>query len=155
MAGKMVQCQNCGAENGHADVFCYKCGVRMEGENARAGPVPLWTGILLFMIGGMGFFSWLMIGFLGKAFASNPVTAEAAQFLTYCGIVGMLLSIVPVFCGFLSLRRNFWGAVAGAVVGLFLVGPYLLCSLMSVIVLVLVLMSRRDFRFENLDWTIR
>jgi hypothetical protein len=80
--------------------------------------------------------------------ADSPITVEQLQsFLTTCGIIGAVLSIFTLAGGIVTIKRKAWGlAVIGGVLGLFTIGPMLLGSVLSLIGLILVAISRKDFQ---------
>jgi hypothetical protein len=66
--------------------------------------------------------------------------------LTVCGIIFIVLGLIAVLGGFFGIQRKHWGIVIlGGVLGLFVLGPYMLGSLLALIGLILVAISKKDF----------
>ncbi len=115
---------------------------------------PLIAGILLIIAGLLGLFTWSSALALDPSMiqtvlpADSPISAEQLQsFLTTCGIIGAVLSIFTLVGGIVALKRKAWGlAIIGGILGLFTIGPMLLGSIISLIGLILVAISRNDFR---------
>jgi hypothetical protein len=69
-----------------------------------------------------------------------------SDILTVCGIIIIVLALIVLLGGFFGVMRKHWGLVIlGGVLGLFLIGPYMLASILSLIGLVLVAVSKKDF----------
>jgi hypothetical protein len=115
---------------------------------------PLIAGIFLIIAGLLGLFTWasaiaLDISMIQNVLpAESPISAEQLQsFLTTCGIIGAVLSIFTLAGGIVAMRRKAWGlAVIGGILGLFTIGPVLLASILALIGLILVIISRQDFQ---------
>jgi hypothetical protein len=77
-----------------------------------------------------------------------PITVEQLQsFLTICGIIGCIVSVFTLTGGIVALKRKAWGlAIVGSILGLFTIGPALLGSILSLIGLIFLVMSRKDFQ---------
>ena len=115
---------------------------------------PLIAGILLIIAGLLGLFTWASALAVDASMIQtvlppeSPITAEQLQsFLTTCGIIGAALSIFTLAGGIVAMRRKAWGlAVIGGILGLFTIGPMLLGSIISLIGLIIVAISRSDFQ---------
>jgi hypothetical protein len=115
---------------------------------------PLIAGILLIIAGLLGLFTWASALAIDSSIIQNvlpadsPITVEQLQsFLTTCGIIGAVLSIFTLAGGIVALKRKAWGlAVIGGILGLFTIGPMLLGSILSLIGLIFVAISRKDFQ---------
>jgi len=69
-----------------------------------------------------------------------------ADILLVCGAIVIILAIIVVLGGFFGVQRKHWGlAILGGVLGLFLLGPYFLGTIFSLIGLILVAVSKKDF----------
>lgn len=69
-----------------------------------------------------------------------------SDILTVCGIIIIVLALIVVVGGFFGVTRKHWGlAILGGVLGLFLLGPYMLATIFSLIGLILVAVSKKDF----------
>jgi uncharacterized membrane protein len=80
--------------------------------------------------------------------ADSPISLEQLQsILVTCGIIGCILSIFALVGGIVAVKRKAWGlAVVGGILGLFTIGPFFLASIIAVIGLILVIISRKDFQ---------
>ncbi|HIH28433.1 MAG TPA: hypothetical protein HA260_01365 [Thermoplasmata archaeon] len=115
---------------------------------------PLIAGIFLVIAGLLGLLTWASALALDVSVIQNvlppesPITAEQLQsFLTTCGVIGAVLSIFTLAGGIVAMRRKAWGlAVIGGILGLFTIGPILLGSILSLIGLIIVAISRNDFQ---------
>jgi hypothetical protein len=115
---------------------------------------PLIGGIFLIIAGLLGLFTWasalaLDISMIQNVLpADSPITAEQIQqFLSICGLIGAVLSIFTLAGGIVAIRRKAWGlAVIGGILGLFTIGPMLLGSILSLIGLIIIIISRSDFQ---------
>lgn len=66
--------------------------------------------------------------------------------MTVCGIILIVLGLVAAVGGFFGIQRKHFGIVIlGGVLGLFIVSPYMLASILALIGLILVAISKKDF----------
>lgn len=115
---------------------------------------PLIAGIFLIIAGLLGLFTWSSALALDSSMIENvlppesPITAEQLQsFLTTCGIIGCILSVFTLAGGIVAVKRKAWGlAIVGGILGLFTIGPALLGSVISLLGLIFLVMSRKDFQ---------
>jgi hypothetical protein len=115
---------------------------------------PLIGGIFLIIAGLLGLFTWASALALDISMIQNvlppdsPITAEQIQqFLSICGIIGAVLSIFTLAGGIVAIKRKAWGlAIIGGVLGLFTIGPMLLGSILSLIGLIVIIISKTDFQ---------
>jgi hypothetical protein len=124
---------------------------------------PLIAGIFLVIAGLLGILIWSMaLAFdpseldplmLQNALpADSPISLEQLQsmlqsILLTCGIIGCILSFFTLVGGIVAVKRKAWGlAIVGGILGLFTIGPFFLGSIMSLIGLILVAISRKDFQ---------
>jgi len=123
-------------------------------QQSKPSSMPLIAGIFLIIAGLLGLFTWSSALALDSSMIQNvlpadsPISAEQLQsILTTCGIIGAILSIVTLAGGIVAMKRKAWGlAVIGGILGLFTIGPMLLGSIISLIGLILVAISRKDFQ---------
>ena len=74
------------------------------------------------------------------------VTDIVEDILTVCGAITIVLGLIAALGGVFGIMRKHWGlAIVGGVLGLFLVSPWLLASLLSLVGLILVAVSRKEF----------
>jgi hypothetical protein len=123
-------------------------------QQSNPSMMPMLAGILLIIAGLLGLLTWaaalavdtsMIQSFLP---ANSPITADQLRsFLMVCGIIGSILSIVALAGGIVALRRRGWGlAIVGSILGLFTVGPYLLASILALVGLILLVISRKEFQ---------
>jgi len=74
------------------------------------------------------------------------VTDVIDDIMNVCGIIVIILSLVVVLGGVLGLLRKSWGlAIVGGVLGLFVIGPFMLGSIFALIGLILVGVSKKEY----------
>lgn len=72
--------------------------------------------------------------------------------MNICGAVFLILGIVLLIGGILAIKRIHWGFALGAsIAGVFSGGPLFLASLLSLIALVLIYMSKEEFEGKGDD----
>ena len=116
--------------------------------------IQLFAGIFLIIAGLLGLLTWSSALALDSSMiesvlpADSPISAEQLKaFLTTCSIIGCALSIFTLTGGIVALKRRAWGlAIIGGILGLFTIGPLLLGSILSLIGLIFLMMSRKDFQ---------
>ncbi|MFA5101899.1 MAG: hypothetical protein WC525_01980 [Candidatus Thermoplasmatota archaeon] len=122
-------------------------------QERKPSSIPLIAGIFLIIAGLLGLFTWASALALDTSMIENvlpadsPISVDQLQsFLTTCGIIGAVLSIVVLAGGIVALKRKAWSlAVIGGILGLFTIGPMLLGSILSLIGLILMVISRKEF----------
>jgi hypothetical protein len=115
--------------------------------------MPVIAGVMLILAGLLGLLTWASALAVDTSMLQNmlppntPITAEQLQsILLVCGIIGSILSVIALAGGIVALRRKGWGlAIVGSILGLFTVGPYFLASILALIGLILLVISRKDF----------
>jgi len=66
--------------------------------------------------------------------------------MTVCGAILIILGLIAAVGGFFGLQRKHFGLVIlGGVLGLFIISPYMIASILSLIGLILVAISKKDF----------
>jgi hypothetical protein len=80
--------------------------------------------------------------------ADSPISVEQLQsILATCSIIGCIISIFALVGGIVAVKRKAWGlAIVGGILGLFTIGPFFLGSIISLIGLILVAISRKEFQ---------
>jgi len=125
---------------------------------------PLIAGILLIISGIMAILTWLLAFSVDissvidqSMFQAQNITITPQQLqsmVSICAAIGVILSIFPLLGGILSIQKKLWGgALAGSIIGLFTIGPVFLSSLLSLISLILLIMSKEQF--QTPDTTIQ
>ena len=116
---------------------------------------PLIAGILLIISGIMGLLTWIaalsidlsMID-LSMMEAQNMTipTDQLNMFISICAIIGIFFSILPILGGILSIKKNIWiGAIICSVFGIFTIGPFFISSILSLVSLILIFISKEQF----------
>jgi hypothetical protein len=116
--------------------------------------IPLVAGILLIGAGLLGLFTWTSALALDSSMlqsvlpADAPITIEQLQsILVTCGIIGCILSVFALIGGIVAVKRKSWGlAIVGGILGIFTIGPIFLGSIISLVGLILVAVSRKEFQ---------
>jgi hypothetical protein len=116
--------------------------------------LSLAAGILLIIAGLLGLFTWSSALAFDTSMLQNilppdsPISIEQLQsILLTCGIIGCILSIFTLAGGIVALKRKAWGlAIVGAILGLFTIGPVFLSSGISLVGLILLMISKKDFQ---------
>jgi hypothetical protein len=123
---------------------------------------PLLAGIFLIVAGLLGILMWSMVlaidpSQLDQLMLQNALPPDSSisleqlqsmiqSFMLTCGIIGCILSIFTLAGGIVAIKRKAWGlAIVGGILGLFTIG-YFLGSIMSLIGLILLIISRKDFQ---------
>ncbi|UCE45249.1 MAG: hypothetical protein JSU93_07770 [Methanobacteriota archaeon] len=134
-------CQHCGHD--------FRAPAPVEKKKTA---IPVIGGVLIIIAGFMG----LAMGGILIAIDVDEldtvgldvagVTDMVDDIMTACGIIAIIVSIIVLLGGFFGVMRKHWGiAVVGGVLGLFVIGPFLLGSILSLIGLILVAVSRKEF----------
>jgi uncharacterized membrane protein len=135
-----------------------------EDNDIKTSYKPIIAGIILIIAGLLGIYTWsttaifdintmdpIIIEQLEQS--GVEITIEQIQeIIGVCSIIGIILSIFPVLGGILSLKRLNWGIVIVlSIIGLFTVGPLFISSILSLIALILVALSKNEFqsKFKN------
>jgi hypothetical protein len=157
-------CVSCGRQIAWDANVCQYCGHDYRAQaTATAAPkekslLSLVGGILILIAGIMG----LALGGIFIAVADAVSSGEdslaewgidvagagdlLADILVACGAIIIVVAIIVIIGGFFGIQRKHWGlAIVGGVLGLFLIGPYLLATIFSLVGLILVAVSKKDF----------
>lgn len=127
----------------------------------KSSSKPLIAGIFLIIAGLLGILMWSMVLAVDPSQfdplmlqnslpPDSSISLEQLQsmiqsFLLTCGIIGCILSIVTLAGGIVAVKRKAWGlAIVGGILGLFTIG-YFLGSIMSLIGLIILIISRKEF----------
>jgi len=155
--GGSRKCVSCGREIPMDANVCQYCG---HDYRVQAGPAVPKEKSALSLIGGILI---LIAGLMGLALGGIMIAIDVDQLadygvdvagigdmiediLTVCGAIFIVLGLIAVVGGFFGVMRKHWGIVIlGGVLGLFVLGPYMLGSLFALIGLILVAVSKKDF----------
>jgi hypothetical protein len=149
---------------------CPNCGYRLRPEQikaaAQARPIPrsvapaspgssksLIGGVLLMISGLIGIIYGLVfvslsstvIDVLGGTYGED-VLKMLEGVLVACGVIWFIVGLIALIGGVFAIRRRRWGiAVVGGVFGLLTLGPWLIGSILGLIGLILVAISKDEF----------
>lgn len=151
------QCVSCGRAIAFDANVCQFCGHDYRTQAAAQAPheksaLSLIGGILILVAGVIG----LAIGGVLIAIDVNQLSdygldvAGAGDMINdimdVCGAILIILGLVAVVGGFFGVQRKHFGIVIlGGVLGLFLISPYMLASILALIGLILVAVAKKDF----------
>ena len=123
-------------------------------EPRNPSSMPLISGIFLIIAGLLGLLTWSMALSFDSSMLQNvlpadsPISIDQLQsLLLTCGIIGCILSVFTLTGGIVALKRKAWGlAVIGGILGVFTIGPVFIGSIVSLIGLILVIISKKEFK---------
>ena len=112
--------------------------------------MPMIGGILLVVAGIVSIANW---GYIMAVFATDPTAAGIlamipglATLVYICGGIFIVLSIITLLGGVMALRRKMWAlALVGSILGLFTFGFYGISSILSLVGLIILAISRKEF----------
>ncbi len=123
---------------------------------------PLIAGVFLLIAGVLGIFTWASTAFFDISSIDTSmiqqlqqsgveITLEQIQYyLSICSTIGIILSIFPLLGGVLSIKRKMWGfTIIMSIIGLFTIGPFLLSSILAFIALILLALSKNEFKSKK------
>ena len=106
--------------------------------------MPIIGGVFLILAAILGFIGAAQLFLVGGYFAI--LGPAVAGILAVCGILIIVFSMFALLGGVMAVQRKMWGlALVGGILGLFAIGPFFLASLLSLIGLILVGISKDDF----------
>jgi len=127
-------------------------------QQPTSSSMPIIAGLLLILAGLLGLFLWagfLLIDSTQLLIQIQQVTELPPQItpeqlisiFQMCSVIGCILSVFTILGGILAFKKKRWElALIGGLLGLFTIGPFLLASILSLIGLVLVGISKREFQ---------
>jgi len=126
-----------------------------EIEKKKQDSKPLIAGIILIIAGIMGMLTWIaalsfdmsMIDISMLETQDVTITANQLQsMIQICATIGIVLSVFPLLGGILTIQKKLWGgALACSIIGLFSIGPIFLSSILSLVALILLFISKEQF----------
>ena len=136
----------------HQDPFGYTSQQTMTKSSK-----PLVAGILLIIAGVLAILYWTLISTIDlstfmelsqlKEFYPELTIEQIEGAFTACAIMGGIISVVTILGGILTLKRKLWAiALLGAILGLFIIGPALISSFLSLIAIILIVISKAEFQ---------
>lgn len=125
-------------------------------QSSNKSSTPMIAGILLIIAGVLALLSWVSVIMIDVSIIDISMLQEVdptitpeqiKNLLVTCGTIGCILAIFPILGGILALKRKLWGiALAGGILGLFIIGPLFLSSISALIGLILIVLSRKEFQ---------
>lgn len=113
-------------------------------------------GIFLMMAGVLGFISWSNIFYNSEAISMDTLLLQQfgvdvsvetfMSFLFVCSLIGIIFSIFAIFGGIYAIKKKFFTvALVCAVFGILTFGPLFSSTILSVVGLVLIIISKNEF----------
>jgi len=130
-------------------------------QPANQTSMPLIAGILLILTGVISICWWIYFNsIIDIIFTEEMMTAaqlqemppgitidQIKQMLATCGIIFCGLSIFPILGGILAIKKKLWGiALTGGILGLFTFGFLVISPVLSLIAIILIYISRKEFK---------
>jgi len=125
-------------------------------QSSNKSSMPMIAGILLIIAGVLALLSWVSVIMIDVSIIDTSMLQEidptitperVKDLLVTCGIIGCILAISPILGGIVALKRKLWGmALAGGILGLFTIGPLFMSSVLALIGLILIVLSRKEFQ---------
>ncbi len=131
------------------------------GKLSNNRPMLPIAGLLLIIAGALAIITWISVIVTDVAMidislfqrVDSSITAEKVKdFYVICGTIGCILSVFPILGGIVALKRKMRGlALTGGIIGLFLIGPVFITSILSLIGLILIAKSKKEFHGHSLN----
>ncbi len=118
---------------------------------------PMISGVLLIIAGVLGVMNFaiyisanaITVNTLADMFSQasiNVTIPEIKNFLLICGTIGIIISIFPILSSILCFKRKLWGfAVGTSIIGIFSFGPVFISSILCIIAVILISISKNEF----------
>jgi len=122
---------------------------------------PLIAGLLLIIGGIIGIIFWiqmyiidtsmieLILNNINQIQGTEVLLAEdqIIGFLQTCAVIGMIISVFPILGGILAVQKKlYYISIVGSIIGLFSIGIVFLSSILSLIGLILLVLSKQEFQ---------
>lgn len=122
--------------------------------------LPTIIGFLLIIAGVLAMINWISFFLLDITTLSsyydisqlqqvypNITPQQFLDFLRTCAAIGLVISIFPILGGLLAIKRKMWGiSVACSIIGLLSIGIFFTSSLFSLIAIVILIISKKEFQ---------
>jgi len=103
------------------------------------------AGVLLIIAAIIAIINFAILIAWGGAVSSITET-DVGDILVICGAIGILMSILALIGGIMAVQHKMWGfALVGAIIGLFTLGPVFISSILSLVALILIAVSKEEF----------
>ena len=121
---------------------------------------PKIAGILLIIAGILALVYWIQFLLLDITILESYIDIDQLQqldptitieqiveILNTCAVIGCVLSIFPILGGILAIKKKLWGiSLVGSIIGLFTLGIFFTSSILSLISLILLIISKKEFQ---------
>jgi hypothetical protein len=110
--------------------------------------MPMIAGIMMIVSAIVGIAFWAYVAFIASAMVGFlPVGGGAfTTIIAICGAIFIVLGIIELLGGIMALRRKMWAlALVGSILGLFTFGFYGISSILSLVALIILAISRKEF----------
>lgn len=120
-------------------------------QPAQRSALPTAGGVLLLIAGIIALINWIWVAFvagtIGGMMTAIPGLGGFGAIMIVCGVVGIIFSIIALVGGVMAIQRKMWGlALAGSILGLFTIGFVFVSSILSLIALILIALSKSEFQ---------
>ncbi len=124
---------------------------------ARGSLIPVVGGILIIISGIIGIVIGLTLAVAASAISEMFADLYGGMYgidvlgmfegiLVACGVIWFIIGLIAFIGGVFGLRKKRWGlAIVGGVFALLTIGPYFIGSILGLIGLILVAISKREF----------
>jgi len=103
--------------------------------------MPMAAGILLIIASIDGLINWTAAAMILSTMPQIP-----AGYAEICGVIGIIFCLIALLGGFCAVTRKMWFvALFGAIFGLLTIGVFFEASVLSLIALILIAMSKNEF----------
>lgn len=104
---------------------------------------PIAGGVLLIVAGILGAIGGVVTMMFSSALFFFP---GLETLLLVCGLLQIIFGAFALIGGVMGIQRKMWGlALVGGILGIFAIGPYALASILSLIGLILIAVSKQEF----------
>jgi len=119
-------------------------------QQQKKSSTPIAGGILLIIAAIMALlnYAFVMVVFDSEMsmYAGLPGVEGVEAIIMICFLIGMIFSVIALIGGIVAIQRKLWGlALTGSIFGLLTIGPLFASSLLSLIALILIAISHKDF----------
>ncbi|HEC89910.1 MAG: hypothetical protein DRN12_01260 [Thermoplasmata archaeon] len=124
---------------------------------SKTSSKPLIAGIFLIIAGILSILTWLSVSLVDFSTIIDPTMfqqqgvnlsmQQIESIINICATIAIILAIFPIIGGIFSVTRRKWAvAILGGVLGLFIIGPIFISSILSLIGLILIALSKEEFK---------
>jgi hypothetical protein len=118
---------------------------------------PIIAGFLLIIAGILAILYWILISTIEvtnlidfsqlKNIYPELTIEQIETTLSTCAIIGYFIAVITILGGIFAIKRKMWKvALIGGIIGLLTFGPILISSILSLIGVILIIISRVEFQ---------